>query len=100
MYSYIEKRLKDGIILKIFVRPNSPNDRLCLKNDELIAFISEPPRGGKANLALIKLLSRTFKKGKENFRIIRGTHERVKLVLVKGFDENSIINLTKKLICK
>lgn len=46
--------------------------------------VDEPPEGGKANAALIKLLARTWKLPKGAIRIVAGQSRRQKTLLIAG----------------
>lgn len=46
--------------------------------------VSEPPQGGKANAAVIKLLAKAWKLPKGALRIVAGETERRKTLLVEG----------------
>jgi len=50
----------------------------------LKAAVSAPPEGGKANAALIKLLSKTLKLPKGAFTITSGPKGRNKVILIAG----------------
>jgi uncharacterized protein (TIGR00251 family) len=46
--------------------------------------VTEPPEGGKANAALVKLLARTWKLPKTAIRIVAGQGRRQKTLLIAG----------------
>ena len=50
----------------------------------LKARVSAPPEDGKANEALVRLLSQTLGLGKSKVRIVSGTASRVKMIEVEG----------------
>lgn len=54
------------------------NSQLVLK-----AYVTDVPENGKANRALIMLLSKTLKLPKSSFKIIRGETDRNKIVKVQ-----------------
>ena len=46
--------------------------------------VGEPPEGGKANAALIKLLAKTWKLPKTRLRVVAGHNQRLKILLIEG----------------
>ncbi|MEO2065259.1 MAG: DUF167 domain-containing protein [Desulfurobacteriaceae bacterium] len=48
--------------------------------------VTVPPEGGKANKALIELLSKELKVPKSSISIVSGQTSRVKRVLIEGID--------------
>ncbi len=50
----------------------------------LKARVNEPPEGGKANAALVKLLAKTWKLPKTAIRIVTGHGQRQKTLLISG----------------
>ena len=53
----------------------------------LKAMVGEPPEGGKANAALIKLLAKAWKLPKSAIRIVAGQSSRQKTLLIAGDPE-------------
>ena len=53
---------KDGVILTIFVKPNSPKFRVELDGDEIVVHSTEEPVKGKVNKEIIKELTKLFQK--------------------------------------
>lgn len=73
-----------GFTIEVRVKPRS--SRLVLEGVEggaLIARLTAPPEGGKANEQLIALLSKELGVGKSRIRIIRGLASRTKVVEVE-----------------
>ena len=88
---------KDGIILTVFVKPNSPEFKIELDGNEIIVYSTEEPERGKVNKEIIKELSRLFKARVE---IVSGFTSRQKQLLVKGMDKNQVEPILKSLIGK
>lgn len=65
--------------IEIKVIPNSDVEEI-LEAEPLIVRVKAPPTKGKANKAVIKLLSRYFN---ANVRIVSGTKSRKKIVEIK-----------------
>jgi uncharacterized protein len=70
------------LIKKINVRiiPNARKTLVIEEDGRLKIYIMAPAVDGKANVALIKLLSDHFKIKKSNFKIIRGEKSRDKII--------------------
>ena len=72
---------KDGVIIKIFVKPCSPRFSLELDGDEIVVHCTEEPIRGKVNKELIKEFSKLFHTQVE---IVHGVGSKKKKLLVKG----------------
>ena len=68
--------------VKVCVKPNSPiSEVVGYEDDCLVVRVSAPPRDGKANNELIKLLRKYFKA--KSVRIISGHTSKVKIVEIE-----------------
>jgi len=45
---------KDGVVLTIFVKPNSPKFKIELDGDEIVVYCTEEPANGKVNKEILK----------------------------------------------
>ena len=70
--------------IEIKVMPNSKADEI-IEAEPLIIRVKEPPTKGKANKAVIKLLSRYFK---ANVRIVSGARSKRKIVEIEEKKRN------------
>lgn len=67
--------------INVTVKTNARESRVeKIGDDEYVVMVKEPPRRGKANAALLKLLSRHFK---GRVRIIGGVTSRNKIVEIE-----------------
>lgn len=82
-----------GIIINIYVKPNSAIEQLALENDDLIYYTKEPPIKGRANAALIRFLSKVLGLSVSRIDIIYGTRKRSKRVLIRDIDLDKLIDL-------
>lgn len=64
----------------IRVVPSSKNDEIIEKNNELIVHVKEKAEKNKANISVMKLLSKYFN---SNVRIVSGFSSRKKIVEIK-----------------
>jgi uncharacterized protein (TIGR00251 family) len=86
------QKISDGVVIVIFVKPNSKLFQLKAEGDELVVSCRESPVKGRANKELIKELSRIFKKRVE---IIAGFTSKQKKVLIKDIstsEANAILS--------
>jgi uncharacterized protein len=76
---------KKEIYLRIKVIPGASKSEIIeIMEDETVKIhIAAPPEKGKANIELIRFLSREFGTSKDKIRIISGAGERMKLVKIK-----------------
>lgn len=80
--------------VKVRVRPKaSKNEVLGYRGDTLRLSVKSPPEGGKANEAVIALLSEALGVGKSQVRIVRGHTLRDKLVVVASLTPEEVRQL-------
>jgi uncharacterized protein (TIGR00251 family) len=70
--------------IQVKVKPNSRTEEVSQEGHSFIVRVKEPPREGKANQAVIKLLAEYFGVSKSNVRILSGFGSRNKIVEVTG----------------
>jgi len=69
------------MIINVSVKPNSSKNELEKISDNIyIARVTAAPERGKANQAVIKLLSKHFKTAKSNIEIKAGKTAKEKLI--------------------
>jgi uncharacterized protein (TIGR00251 family) len=68
-----------GIVLEVYVKPNSKRFQIQAEEGELLVFCRETPVKGRVNRELIKELSRLFKR---RVQIISGFTSRQKKLLI------------------
>jgi uncharacterized protein len=86
------KKTKDGTLLSIFVKPNSPKFKIELDGDEIIVYATEEPEKGKVNKEIIKELTRLFHSKVE---LISGFASKEKQLLIKGLEKAQIEEFLK-----
>jgi uncharacterized protein (TIGR00251 family) len=70
--------------IQVKVKPSSKTEEVNQEGDSFIIKVKEPPREGKANQAVIKLLAEHFGVPKSHVRILSGYGSRNKVVEVAG----------------
>lgn len=68
--------------VKVKVKPNSKTEELSQAGDTFVVKIKEPPKEGRANQAVIKLLAKHFGVSQGQVRILSGLRSRNKIVEV------------------
>jgi len=92
-------KISQGIVLEVYVKPNSKEFKMKTENDELTIYCRETPEKGRANRELVRELSRVFHKRVE---ILSGLTSKQKRVLVRETSEeevNQFITLTRNKYC-
>jgi hypothetical protein len=69
--------------IHVKLKPNSRTEELSREGDSYIAKVREPPREGKANQAVIKLLADHFGVPQSQVRIVSGSKSRNKIIEVE-----------------
>lgn len=75
--------MKDGVVVKAYVKPRSKRDAITFL-DSIEIETRAPPEQNKANLMVIKLISEKLDLPRSSVRIIRGNSARDKEVLLIG----------------
>ena len=88
---YKIKTYKNGIIIKVYVKPRSPKIKLVIGNDDIIFYTNAKPVKNEANKSLIKYISKKMDIHISQVKILSGYKERVKTVLIEGIDEKTFI---------
>jgi len=83
-----------GLLIEVFVKPNSKEFKITIDEDELVVFCTEEPTKGKVNKELIKELGRLFRK---NVELVSGFASRQKRLLVRNAKRSDLEEaLTRK----
>lgn len=72
-----------GVIVTVYVRPSARQERIDTA-DGIEIQTKEPPEGNRANVAVIKMLSKTLGVPENSISIIRGATSRVKEIHIAG----------------
>jgi hypothetical protein len=83
---------KDGVIIEIYVKPNSPKFEVRVEGDEVVVRSTEEPEKGKVNKQIIKELSQLFH---VNVELVSGATSRQKRFLVREKARNEV----ERLLC-
>lgn len=66
--------------IQVKVKPNSKTGEVSREGDNFIVKVREPPKEGKANQAVIKLLAEHFGVSQSQVKILSGFRSRNKVI--------------------
>ena len=78
---------KEGIIIEIFVKPNSPRFEVATEGDVVIVHCTEEPIKGKVNKELVKNLTKLFHKKVD---LVLGATSKQKKMLIRDAKKQEI----------
>lgn len=81
------KETKDGTIITVFVKPNSPKFQIEIEGEEIVVHSTEDPVKGKVNKELIKEFSKLFHVKVE---FASGLTSKQKELYVKGMGKKQV----------
>lgn len=87
------KENKDGTIITVFVKPNSPKFSVEVDGDEIVVRCTEEPVKGKVNKELIKELTKLFHAKVE---LVSGLTSKQKQLLIRGIEKAEAERLLEK----
>ncbi len=86
------KAVPNGVIISAHVHSSAKGERIEV--DECIeVYTREPPKDNRANMAVIKMLSRALGVPRTQIRIVRGSTSRDKELLILGIDLGKLASL-------
>ena len=68
--------------IQVKVKPNSKNEEVSHEGDDFVVKVKEPPKEGKANQAVVKLLAAHFGIPQSQVRILGGFKGKNKVIEV------------------
>ena len=89
------KEVKEGLIINIRVSPNASKNEIIISDDMIKLKITTQPLEGKANKAVIELLSKQLKVPKSNFEIVKGQTSKDKTILIKLSNPDKVTKVQK-----
>ena len=69
--------------IKVKVKPDSRTEEINQEGDSFVVKVKEPPKEGRANQAVIKLLAQHFDIPQSQVRILSGFKSKNKVIEVK-----------------
>ena len=93
LHPSIEQK-NNSVIISINVHPNSSKRSIEVNEDTIEVYVNEPPDKGKANKAILKLLSKQLKIHTSQITLVKGLKAKKKIILIK---DTNVEELLKKL---
>jgi uncharacterized protein len=84
----------EGVILSIFVKPNSPKFKIEVDGGEVVVYATEEPERGKVNKEILKELTKLFHAQVE---LVSGATSKEKKLFVKGIGKQELEKLLAKI---
>ena len=84
------KETEDGVVLEVFVKPNSQRFDITIDDDEIVVFCMEQPVKGKVNKELVKEFSKFFHAKVE---LVSGLTSKQKRLLIAGVGKSEVEQL-------
>jgi uncharacterized protein (TIGR00251 family) len=85
------RKVEGGVVVSVKVQPNASKDRVVGKHgDQLKIAVTVAPEKGKANKAVIKVLSKLLGIKSSDIQIISGETSRDKKVLIRNISEEDL----------
>ena len=94
MFDSCISEVAGGVRIRLHVHPGAKrNGAAGFFGDSVKFDLQTPPIDGKANAALIKILSKTLKCSKSAIVLISGETSRDKVLEVQGITKDTLINI-------
>ncbi len=87
------KETKDGVLLSIFVKPNSSKFKIAADEGEIVVYATEEPEKGKVNKEIMKAATKLFGVQAE---IVSGHTSKQKILLLRGAHKMAVESVLKK----
>lgn len=68
---------------EVWVKPGAKQEKVETKGEILLVYVKEKPEKGKANKALVRILSDYFSCLREKIKIVKGEKSRKKVVVIE-----------------
>jgi uncharacterized protein (TIGR00251 family) len=81
------KETKDGTVITIFVKPNSPKFKIEFDGSEIVVYATEEPEKGKVNKEILKEFSKLLQ---VKVVLASGATSRQKTLFVQGIKQGQV----------
>jgi len=78
-------------MININAHPNSSKRSIEMNDNTIEVYVKEPPEKGKANKAIMKLLSKQLKIQTSRLSIVRGLKAKKKIILIKDTNVEEVL---------
>ncbi len=91
------REVEDGIVVSVKVQPNASKDMVVGEHaDQLKIAVTVAPEKGKANKAVIKVLSKSLGVKSSDIEILSGETSRDKKVLIRNISEEDFNRIIRR----
>lgn len=94
-YPFISVR-NDTIFLETKIHPKASREKIVVSDESFDIYVKAPPDKGKANLAVLKSLSKFLDISSSSLKIIKGNTSRNKTIFIQGTSKEQIEKKIKK----
>ncbi len=92
------REVEHGIVVSVKVQPNASKDRVVGEHaDQIKIAVTVAPEKGKANKAVVKVLSKWLSVKSSDIQIISGETSREKKVFIKNITEKDLYKSVSQL---
>jgi len=78
---------EDGVVIDVHAQPGGSRDEVVGRHgDALKVKVSAPPEGGRANVAVCRLLAEAFSVAPSSVVVVAGSKGRRKRIRISGLD--------------
>lgn len=84
------KQTEDGVLVEVYVKPNSKKFKIFVEDSEIVVFCTEQPVKGRVNRELLKELSKIFHAKVE---LVSGSTSQQKVLLIRGIVKKELEQL-------
>jgi uncharacterized protein len=85
------RKVEGGVVVSVKVQPNASKDRVVGEHaDQIKIAVTVAPEKGKANKAVIKILSKSLGVKSSDIQIVAGETSRDKKVFIRNINEEDI----------
>ena len=85
------RQVEGGVVVSVKVQPNASKDRVVGEHaDQIKIAVTVAPEKGKANKAVIKILSKSLGVKSSDIQIVSGETSRDKKVFIRNINEEDI----------
>jgi uncharacterized protein (TIGR00251 family) len=83
---------KEGVLVRVVVKPRSSERELIAEITEnfIVINLNSPARAGKANIELVKRLSKLLKVSSADTIVVAGHKSREKTILIRGIEKEQV----------
>ena len=86
------KETEDGVVVEVFVKPNSKSFKITIDDGEIVVFCTEQPVKGKVNKELVKEFSKLFH---AKIEFVSGLTSKQKRLLITGVAKSEVEQLLR-----